>query len=122
MAKCWELRGCSEDVELMNRCPHNEEGCKCPADCHMANCERPTHKVTTNIDLLFRTDLDRSIVKKAACEFCEFFLTYGPVLTSEQQEAIKAQPHEVRRAARERKVGSADFLGESYQITKLEDF
>ena len=56
----------------------------------------------------------------AACG--EFFLTYGPVLSKERQEEIKAQPHEMRRAARERKVGSTDFLAESYQITDLKDF
>ena len=57
MAKCWELRGC--DDEMQSRCPHNTPGERCPADCHYAACRRETHVVTQNIDLLFREDLDR---------------------------------------------------------------
>jgi hypothetical protein len=88
----------------------------------MANCERPTRKVTSDISLLFRTDLDRSVLKKDVCEFCEFFLTYGPTLTEAEQEERASQPHEVRRIARERKVGDTSFLADSYQITDLKDF
>ncbi len=78
MAKCWELRGC--DDEMQSRCPHNTPDERCPADCHFAACQRDTHVVTQNIDLLFREDVDRSVCVKDICQFCEFFLTYGPVL------------------------------------------
>ena len=69
---CWELRGC--DDEMQSRCPHNVPGEPCPADCHFAACERPTHKVTSNLDLLFRCDIDREQSVKDICRFCEFFL------------------------------------------------
>ncbi len=78
MAKCWELRGCDE--EMQSRCPHNIPNERCPADCHFAACGRKTHVVTQNIDLLFRLDVDRSKCVKDICQFCEFFLTNGPTL------------------------------------------
>lgn len=78
MSHCWEKRGCDE--EMMSRCPHNTPGEPCPADCHFAACDRSTHVVTSNIDLLFRADLDREASVKDVCRFCEFFLSNGPSL------------------------------------------
>ena len=81
MAHCWENRGCYEDEEMLSRCPHNTPGATCPADCHFAACDRPTHVVCSNIDLLFRPDLDREASVKEICRFCEFFLSKGPSLS-----------------------------------------
>ncbi len=79
---CWELRGC--DDEMQSRCPHNVPGEPCPADCHFAACERPTHKVTSNLDLLFRCDIDREQSVKDICRFCEFFLNNAPSTNAEK--------------------------------------
>lgn len=73
---CWEQRGCDE--EMQSRCPHNTPGEPCPADCHFAMCDRPTHKVTSNLDLLFRCDIDFGQSVKDQCRFCEFFLSKAP--------------------------------------------
>lgn len=80
MAHCWEMRGCDE--EMQSRCPHNCEEDTCPADCHFAACDRPTHVVSSNLDLLFRVDLDRSANVKDICGFCEFFLEHGPSVSA----------------------------------------
>ena len=76
MSHCWEQRGC--DAEMQSRCPHNTPGEPCPAECHFAACERPTHVITTDFELLFRPDLDREVSVKDICSFCEFFLKNGP--------------------------------------------
>ncbi len=46
MPKCWEMRGCDE--EMQSYCPHNIPGEPCPADCQFAACLRPTHAVATD--------------------------------------------------------------------------
>lgn len=76
MSHCWEQRGC--DAEMQSRCPHNTPDEPCPAECHFAACERPTHVITTDFELLFRPDLDREVSVKDICRFCEFFLKNGP--------------------------------------------
>ena len=76
MAICWETRGC--DDEMQSRCPHALGHDNCPPDCHFAACERETHVVTHDIDLLFRDDLNREKCVKDICQFCEFFLKNGP--------------------------------------------
>lgn len=78
MAFCWEKRGCDE--EMLSRCPHNVPGERCPADCHFAACDRPTHHVSMDPALIFRVDLNRDNCMKDICQFCEFFLTNGPVI------------------------------------------
>lgn len=82
MAHCWEMRGCDE--EMQSRCPHNIGWDNCPADCHFAACDRPTHKVCSDFELLFRVDLDRNANKKDICGFCEFFLKNGPSIKADE--------------------------------------
>ncbi|MCH4184444.1 MAG: hypothetical protein LKF61_03065 [Eggerthellaceae bacterium] len=76
MAKCWELRGCDE--EMQSRCPHNKPGAPCPMDCRFADCNRPTHHQVDAYDALSYPTIDRSVCNKATCTLCEFFLTHGP--------------------------------------------
>lgn len=88
---CWEMRGCADDQEMLERCPHNVPCELCPADCHFAACFRPTHKVATDFNLLLNPQLDYDAGIKEICHFCEFFLTHGPCLTSETSHASDAQ-------------------------------
>lgn len=76
MAACWETRGC--DGEMQSRCPHNQPDEPCPADCFYAACERPTHVVTDDFELLLNPARDYDAATKEICKFCEFFLTNGP--------------------------------------------
>lgn len=76
MAKCWEMRGC--DDEMRSRCPHNIPGEPCPADCKFAACSRPTHVVATDVNLILNPELDYEASVKEVCRICEFFLTNGP--------------------------------------------
>lgn len=78
MVVCWKTRGCDE--EMQSRCPHNIPGATCPADCNYSLCDRPTRKVTTDLDLLFRDDIDHTECVKDTCKTCEFFLTHAPTL------------------------------------------
>ena len=54
MPKCWEMRGCDE--EMQSYCPHNIPGEPCPADCQFAACLRPTHAVATDPVVLLNLD------------------------------------------------------------------
>lgn len=76
MAKCWEMRGC--DDEMQSRCPHNIPGEPCPADCHFAACHRPTHHVAADLSVLLNPDRDYNAAIKQVCHVCEFFLNNGP--------------------------------------------
>lgn len=76
MAKCWEMRGC--DDEMMSRCPHDNPGEKCPARCAFAVCDRPSHVHTWDPQLIFEPSIDRREAKKETCTYCAFFLTHGP--------------------------------------------
>jgi hypothetical protein len=76
MAKCWETRGC--DDEMRERCPHNNPGERCPARCAYAKCERPTHMASSDPALVFDPFIDRAAAIKEQCTFCSFFLTNGP--------------------------------------------
>lgn len=76
MAKCWETRGC--DDEMMSQCPHNNPGEKCPARCNFAQCDRPSHRPTSDPAFIFDPWIDRRAAVKEQCTFCEFFLTNGP--------------------------------------------
>lgn len=78
MSYCWEMRGC--DDEMQSRCPHNQPGEPCPADCHYAACHRETHAVATDFELLLNPELDYEASVKEVCRFCEFFLSRGPAL------------------------------------------
>ncbi len=78
MAKCWEMRGCDEEMQA--DCPHSVELMdRCPTKCAFAEaCPRPTHVVTTDPDLIFDPSIDREAVIKETCLSCEFFLKHGP--------------------------------------------
>lgn len=76
MAKCWEMRGCDE--EMQSRCPHDVPTDKCPSKCAFAACDRPQHELTSDPMLVFEPTTDRSAAIKEVCGFCAFFLTHGP--------------------------------------------
>ncbi|MDO4183313.1 MAG: hypothetical protein Q4E12_06895 [Coriobacteriia bacterium] len=76
MARCWEQRGC--DDEMRQRCPHNIPGEPCPADCCFSECTRPTHVVATDIVMMLNPDLNYDAAVKEVCRACEHFLTQGP--------------------------------------------
>ena len=76
MAKCWETRGC--DDEMMSTCPHYNPEEKCPARCAFAQCDRPTQKTSSDPALVFDPWIDRTSPQKELCMYCEFFLKNGP--------------------------------------------
>lgn len=77
MAKCWEMRGCDEEMQA--ECPHAVEFMdNCPTKCAFAACDRPSYALTTDPELIFSPDADRSQAIKDGCIYCEFFLTHGP--------------------------------------------
>ncbi len=79
MARCWELRGC--DTEMQADCPHpNELGDRCPTKCAFAQCDRPTHELTVDPELIFDPTVDRDPVSREECLYCAFFLRHGPKL------------------------------------------
>ena len=86
MEKCWERRGC--DDEMQGRCPHNVPGEPCPADCHFAACHRKTHVVCGDFDLLLNPERDYDAAVKQVCRFCEHFLKHGP-RTADRVEPIE---------------------------------
>jgi len=76
MARCWEARGC--DDEMMSRCPHNNPGEKCPSRCAYAQCDRPSHHAISDPAVVFEPSIDRGAAMKELCTFCGFFLANGP--------------------------------------------
>lgn len=78
VVQCWRARGCDE--EMRSRCPHNIPGEPCPADCHYAACDRPTHVVAQDFELLLNPERDYDAAVKEVCRFCEHFLVNGPGL------------------------------------------
>lgn len=79
MPRCWEQRGC--DAEMQADCPHATDlHDRCPAKCNFAVCDRPTYELTTDPDLVFSAEIDRSAPIKDVCLYCSFFLTKGPKL------------------------------------------
>ena len=89
MAFCWEQRGCDE--EMQSRCPHNIPGEPCPADCHYAACQRPTHKVEDDFGILLNPERDYDAAVKEVCRFCEFFLTKGPNVADRKEGEVHRQ-------------------------------
>lgn len=78
MAKCWELRGCDEEMQA--DCPHSSAiGDRCPTKCAFAACDRPSFELTIDPDLIFGSEVDREAPIKEGCLYCAFFLTHGPV-------------------------------------------
>jgi hypothetical protein len=81
MAKCWELRGCDE--EMQRDCAHpNELGDRCPTKCAFAACERKSHELAMDPELLFDPEVDRSVAIREECLGCAFFLRNAPRLTT----------------------------------------
>jgi hypothetical protein len=77
MAKCWEQRGCDEEMQA--ECAHASVfHDRCPTKCAFATCSRATYVVTSDPELLFSTEIDHSKAIKEGCLHCEFFLTHGP--------------------------------------------
>jgi len=77
MAKCWEQRGCDE--EMQQECPHAIEfEDNCPTKCAFATCDRSTYELTIDPALVFDATVDRSAVIKDGCTYCAFFLKNGP--------------------------------------------
>lgn len=79
MAKCWELRGCDE--EMQSNCPHATQIMdRCPSKCAFATCDRPTHALTSDPALVFSIEVDRGAAIKDVCTYCEYFIINGPRL------------------------------------------
>jgi hypothetical protein len=77
MAKCWETRGCDE--EMQSECLHHTEiHDRCPSKCAFAACDRKTYELTTDPDLIFDPYVDREQAVKENCMYCAFFLTHAP--------------------------------------------
>lgn len=77
MAKCWEQRGCDEEMQA--ECPHSVDfKDNCPTKCAFASCDRPSYEMTTDPALIFDPTVDRDVAIKDGCKFCGFFLTHGP--------------------------------------------
>ncbi len=81
MARCWEERGCDEEMQA--DCAHASViHDMCPTKCVFSNCERPTHQLTDDPELVFGSPVDRNAAIKQVCLFCEHFLTRGPKLAA----------------------------------------
>lgn len=77
MAKCWETRGCDEEMQA--ECPHSSAFMdRCPTKCAFAACDRPTFEISTDPALVFSADVDRDVAIKEVCLHCAFFLQNGP--------------------------------------------
>lgn len=87
MAFCWEKRGCDE--EMQERCPHNVPNEPCPADCHYAACQRDTHVVETDLNILLNPERDYDAAIKQVCRFCTFFLTNGPEYNKNEADKLR---------------------------------
>ena len=77
MARCWERRGCDEEMQA--DCPHaSQPGDRCPSKCAYAQCDRPTHELTVDPELVFDPDVGRDAAIREQCLYCAFFLQHGP--------------------------------------------
>lgn len=77
MAKCWEQRGCDEEMQA--ECPHPTALFdNCPTKCAFAACDRPSYRLTTDPELVFSVEVDRTAAIKDGCLYCEFFIKNGP--------------------------------------------
>lgn len=63
---------------MMSRCPHNQPGEPCPADCNFASCFRPAHEACGDFALLLNPERDYDAAVKEICKFCTNFLVHGP--------------------------------------------
>lgn len=74
---------------MQSRCPHNTPGEPCPADCHFAACQRETHTVEKDLNVLLNPELDYEAAIKQVCRFCTFFLTHGPAIDENAEERVR---------------------------------
>lgn len=88
---CWERRGCEGEQNNFDHCPHYELNGKCPIDCAFAECQRPTYKQVTGLDLLLDPYIDRDACIKEYCRTCEFYLTHGPKIAGYEEEQAKQE-------------------------------
>ncbi|MDH4140881.1 MAG: hypothetical protein OEV43_09965 [Coriobacteriia bacterium] len=85
MAKCWERRDC--DDKMRAECPHPTVFIdRCPTKCAFAKCDRATHELTTDPQLVFDATVDRDAAIKEECLYCGFFLRNGPRLKLDDQD------------------------------------
>ena len=80
MTKCWEKRGCDE--EMWSRCPHatsSDDGV-CVAECYYTTCFNEQREIATDIALLLDPTVDRTQAIKENCRNCVFFLKNAPRL------------------------------------------
>jgi|GEM_PF-1048807 len=110
MTFCWEMRGCDE--EMWSRCPHNGDAkgiySPCPADCYYATCDRSTHEVATDFEVLLDPTVDRTVAKKECCTFCTFFLTHGPRLAVGETVYLPSQNEQVMVKDMKNSIAPAD--------------
>ncbi|MBI5231462.1 MAG: hypothetical protein HY876_04770 [Coriobacteriales bacterium] len=79
MAKCWEMRGCDEEMQA--ECPHSAViGDRCPTKCAFETCSRETYELTNEPAEIWDPTVDRSHAIREGCLFCTFFLTHAPKL------------------------------------------
>lgn len=76
MSRCWEQRGCDEEMQA--DCPHTEIHDPCPLKCAFSRCENPQYEFTTDPELVFDPAVDRDGALKEACRYCAFFIRKGP--------------------------------------------
>lgn len=89
MAACWKTRECEPDMR--KDCMHAvTDYDMCPMRCFFATCDRPTHVLTSDPELVFDPTIDRDQAIKQSCIYCEFFLKNGPrVGATSSEEAEK---------------------------------
>jgi hypothetical protein len=78
---------------MQSRCPHNQPGEPCPADCHFAACLRNTHVVAEDFELLLNPELDYEVAVKQVCKFCEHFLSRGPHRSLNEEVSRSGNPN-----------------------------
>jgi hypothetical protein len=58
MARCWEMRGCDEEMQA--ECMHSTTfHDRCPTKCAWGFCRLPQNELTTDPALVFATEPDR---------------------------------------------------------------
>ena len=78
--RCWQQRGC--DDEMSSACPHAVASIDgiCPAECCYTACQRGQRQISSDIDLLLDPEVDRRVAIKENCLNCAFFLRNAPRL------------------------------------------
>ena len=62
-----------------------------PADCRFAACERDTHVVCQDFNVLLNPERDYDAAVKEVCRFCEHFLVRGPSVADREAGAVARQ-------------------------------